>query len=245
MGTIKNGVSVVVPAYNESASIQESLARIDSVISETGRDYEIIVVSDGSTDNTAELVLATKLPKVRLVLNERNRGKGFTLRHGFSEATLPLVVFIDGDLDLNPSVVPAYLDRLDNDEADVIIGSKMHPASKIDYPRSRKIASRLFSFATRVITGLKISDTQTGLKAMQREKVASSIARCDSDGFSFDLEFLAQVTDSHGRISDAPVILDFDFTSTIGTSSALKALLDLRYASRYRRWKNRRAVNKS
>lgn len=242
MGTIKHGVSVVVPAYNESASIHESLIRIDSVIAGTGRDYEIIVVSDGSTDNTSELVRNAHLPRVRLVENERNRGKGFTLRHGFSEAQMPLVVFIDGDLDLNPSVVPTYLDRLDNDEADVIIGSKMHPQSQIDYPLSRKIASRLFSFATRVITGLKISDTQTGLKAMQREKVAPSIARCDSDGFSFDLEFLAQVTDSHGRIKDAPVILDFDFTSTIGTSSALKALVDLRYASRYRRWKNRRAL---
>ncbi|MEG0027755.1 MAG: glycosyltransferase family 2 protein [Aurantimicrobium sp.] len=244
MGKNKAAVSVVVPAYNESASIQESLARIDKVLAGTGRDYEIIVVSDGSTDNTSALVTSVGVNSVRLVENDYNKGKGFTLRHGFSEAKNPLVVFIDGDLDLNPSVLPDYLDRLDADEADVIIGSKMHPQSQIDYPLSRRIASRIFKMATRVVTGLKISDTQTGLKAMNRNAVAPSIERCDSDGFSFDLEFLAQVTDSGGRIKDAPVILDFDFTSTIGTSSALKALFDLRYASRYRRWKNRKALGR-
>lgn len=241
MSKPKQGVSVVLPAYNESASISESLTRIDSVLEKTGREYEIIVVSDGSTDKTSEIVLNCKISKVRLLENGRNRGKGYTLRHGFAEAKFPLVVFIDGDLDLNPIVVPAYLERLDNDEADVIIGSKMHPDSQISYPLSRKIASRLFSFATRIITGLNISDTQTGLKAMQRENVSQSIFRSDSDGFSFDLEFLALVTDSNGRIQDAPVILDFGFTSTIGMSSAIKALLDLRYASRFRRWKNQRA----
>lgn len=244
MGTISTAVSIVVPAFNESASIQESLARIDSVISATGRDYEIIVVSDGSTDNTSALVTSTGLSHVRLVENKQNRGKGYTLRHGFAESQYPLVVFIDGDLDLNPSVLPSYLDRLDANEADVIIGSKMHPQSQIDYPFSRRVASRVFKMATRIVTGLKISDTQTGLKAMNKAAVQESISRCDSDGFSFDLEFLAQVTDSGGRIKDAPVILDFDFTSTIGASSALTALYDLRYASRFRRWKNRRSLGR-
>lgn len=236
----RHAVSVVVPAYNEEASISESLTRLASVLETTGREFEIIVVSDGSTDATSELVNSLGNPHVHLIENERNRGKGFTLRRGFSKAKFPLVVFIDGDLDLNPSVLPGYLDRLDADEADVIIGSKMHKDSQIAYPLRRRIASRVFSIATRVVTGLKISDTQTGLKAMQRQRVREAVEMCDSDGFSFDLEFLANVTDNGGRIADAPVILNFDFTSTIGASSAVKALLDLRFASRGRRRKNRR-----
>lgn len=242
METSKLAVSLVVPAYNEAASIRQSLVRLNDIIATTGREYEIIVVSDGGSDNTAELVQSGSIPHVRLIDNITNRGKGFSLRRGFSEAKHPLVVFIDGDLDLNPSVVPAYLDRLDRGEADVIIGSKMHRDSQIDYPLGRRIASRLFSFATRVITGLRISDTQTGLKAMNRVAVTPAIDSCSSNGFSFDLEFLAQVTDHGGTIADAPVILDFDFTSTIGANNALKALYDLRFASRGKRRRNRKSL---
>lgn len=243
MGTNKLAVSLVVPAYNEAASIDQSLARLNSVISATGRGYEILVVSDGGTDGTVDIIRSSPIPQVRLIDNVTNRGKGYSLRRGFAEATNPLVVFIDGDLDLNPSVVPGYLDRLDTGEADVIIGSKMHKDSQIDYPLGRRIASRVFSAATRVITGLSISDTQTGLKAMNRQSVSPAIAACTSDGFSFDLEFLAQVTDHGGKIVDAPVILDFDFTSTIGASNAIKALYDLRLASRGRRRRNRRRLH--
>jgi glycosyltransferase involved in cell wall biosynthesis len=237
-------VSIVVPAYNEAASIKESVERMISVLDTTGREFEIVVVSDGSSDNTEVIVSAIEDTRVKLLRNKTNRGKGFSLRHGFSSSNNPLVVFIDGDLDLNPSVLPDYLTRLDNHEADVIIGSKMHPDSKIDYPMSRRVASKVFKIATRAVTGLQISDTQTGLKAMRKEKVSQAVESCETDGFSFDLEFLSNVVDSGGSIKDAPVILDFDFTSTIGTSSALTALWDLRYASRYRRWKKRKQWRK-
>lgn len=228
-------VSVVVPAYQEAESIAESLRRLSTVMQATGRSYEIIVVSDGSTDGTANLARATEIPHMRVTEYEPNRGKGFALRHGFSLAANPLVAFIDGDLDLDPIVLPDFFDRLDRGIADVVVGSKVHPESVVDYPLPRRVASRIFRLATRLATGLRLGDTQTGIKAMRRELVAPVIAGCTATGFAFDLELLAGLSDRGARIVEAPVRLDFNFTSTIRLSSALEAFGDLAKVARHRR----------
>ena len=237
-------VSVVVPAYQEAESIAQALARLSSVMQSTGRAYEIIVVSDGSTDATAQIARATGLPHLQVVGYGQNRGKGYALRHGFSLATNPVVVFIDGDLDLDPIVLPDFFDRMDRGTADVVVGSKVHPESVVEYPLRRRIASRLFRLATRLTTGLNLGDTQTGIKAMRRELVAPIIARCTATGFAFDLELLAELSDHGARVTEAPVILNFDFTSTIQLSSAFEAFGDLIKVARHRR-KIRRAEARS
>ncbi|WP_395639732.1 glycosyltransferase family 2 protein [Pseudolysinimonas sp.] len=236
----RTAVSIIIPAYNESASIIASIDRIVSVVEGTRRPFEVIVVSDGSTDDTAAKVRAVAHPAVRLIDNSKNRGKGFALRTGFLEAAHPLIAFIDGDLDLDPVVLPDYFDLLDEGEADVVIGSKMHPESVVDYPLKRRLASRAFRLATRVVTGLNLSDTQTGLKAMTREIALPAVRRCVSNGFSFDLELLAQMSDDGARIREAPVVLTYEFTSSVGLRNITTALGELRHASRGRRRAMRR-----
>jgi glycosyltransferase involved in cell wall biosynthesis len=230
-----SAVSIVVPAYNEAASIDESLRRMISVMETTIREWEIIVISDGSVDGTDRIVSQLGLPGIRLIHYSPNRGKGYAQRLGFRESRHPFVTFIDGDLDLNPSVLPSYFERLDSGEADIVIGSKMHPDSAVRYPLSRRIASTAFRFATRIVTGLNLSDTQTGLKVMRRESVAVAIECSSSNGFSFDLEVLSLAQSSGARIVDAPVILEYDFTSTVDLASIVTALHELRHASRFRR----------
>lgn len=236
-------VSVVVPAFQEAASIIEALTRLSVVLGGTSRTYEIIVVSDGSTDDTAELARSTQVPHVTVLEYTKNEGKGFALRHGFDQASHPIVAFIDGDLDLDPIVLPSFFDLLDNTTADVVVGSKVHPESQVFYPFKRRVASRIFRIATRLATGLNLGDTQTGIKAMRRDLVAPLIAGCTATGFAFDLELLAALSDHGATVVEAPIRLNFDFTSTIRLSSAVEAFGDLAKVAAHRR-KLRRIENR-
>jgi glycosyltransferase involved in cell wall biosynthesis len=227
-------VSVVVPAYQEEASIVPALERLLGVLDTTGRQFEVIVVSDGSTDATAPLARSVARPEVRVLEYFPNGGKGHALRAGFAEAVHPLVAFIDGDLDLDPVVLPGYLTTIESGEADVVVGSKVHPDSNVDYPMTRRIASRTFRLATRMLIGLDLGDTQTGVKAMRRDVVAPSIEKCNAKGFAFDLEFLARLADRGVRVVEAPVILEYEFTSTMSLSSVIEALRDLTIVARHR-----------
>lgn len=235
-------VSVVVPAYQEAASIVPALERLVGVLDATGRPYEVVVVSDGSTDGTADKARALGIPGVTVLEYSPNRGKGYALRYGFERSGNPLVAFIDGDLDLDPAVLPGFLAVIDANDADVVVGSKVHPLSQVDYPVSRRVASRSFRLATRVLLGLDLGDTQTGVKAMRRSVVAPIMEHIEVTGFAFDLELMCWLTERGARIQEAPVVLNFEFTSTIRASSMWEAMSDLRLVARHRHQRLRRPV---
>ncbi len=232
--SVRTAVSVVVPAYQEAASIAACLRRLVGVLEATGRAYEVVVVSDGSTDGTAAVARALGLPALRVVEYAPNQGKGFALLTGFRETAHPLVAFIDGDLDLDPVVLPGFFDRIEAGEVDVVVGSKVHPESRVAYPLTRRLASRAFRLATRAVLGLDLGDTQTGVKAMRRSVAAPAVEGCTLTGFAFDLELMCRLVDSGARVAEAPVVLDYAFSTTIGVSSALEAFRDLRRAARNR-----------
>jgi len=240
MGAEGTAVTVVVPAYQEEASIAAALSRLLAVMDADGREYEVVVVCDGCTDRTAELARAVDSPVVQVIEYQPNQGKGHALQTGFAAGRHPLVAFIDGDMDLDPVVLPGYLRRLEAGEADVVVGSKVHPGSTVSYPLTRRIASRAFRFATRVVLGLNLGDTQTGVKAMRRAAVAGPLAQCTSRGFAFDLELLARLVDRDVRVVEAPVVLEYEFTSTMHLSAALEALRDLVVVARRRHLLGRR-----
>lgn len=237
-----SAVSVVVPAYQEAGSIEAALTRLAGVLEGTGRTYEILVVSDGSTDGTAERARALALPHTRVLEYFPNQGKGHALRHGFERAVHPLVAFLDGDLDLDPVVLPGFLDRLDADEADVVVGSKVHPGSNVSYPATRRLASTTFRGITRLMLGLDLGDTQTGIKAMRQSFAAPVMHEIRTQGFAFDLELMCWLVDRGARVVEAPVILNYEFTSTLKMSSAWEALRDLRVVASHRRTRLRTAV---
>jgi glycosyltransferase involved in cell wall biosynthesis len=231
----RSAVSVVVPAYQEADSIAPALRRLVGVLEGTGRRYEVVVVSDGSTDGTAEIARGLALPHVEVVDYRPNRGKGHALRTGFLRTAYPVVAFIDGDLDLDPVVLPGWFDRIDADEADVVVGSKVHPESAVQYPPTRRLASRLFRLATRIALGLDLGDTQTGVKAMRRSVAAEPIAGCTSAGFAFDLDLLSRIVEGGAVVVEAPVVLDYAFSTTVGAGSVVEALRDLTKVARQHR----------
>ncbi|MEN8240052.1 MAG: glycosyltransferase family 2 protein [Actinomycetota bacterium] len=234
-------LSVVIPAYQEESGIAQALRRLLAVLDHEQRVFEVLVVSDGSTDGTVEQARSVVHPKVTVFEYTPNHGKGYALALGVEKTEYPLVLFMDGDLDLDPSVIPAYLEILDAGDADGVIGSKVHPDSVVEYPWLRRVLSRVFRLLTRLLVGLDLGDTQTGMKAFRRDVMADVASQCDSEGFAFDLELLCRLNDQGARIVEAPVILDYDFTSTVKPSAGIAAVRDLFRVSRWRRKSSRSA----
>jgi glycosyltransferase involved in cell wall biosynthesis len=164
----QEGVSIIVPALNEAASLPELIHRIDAVMRRLARPHEIIVIDDGSTDGTATVLhqLAEHYPQLFGVRFRRNYGKAAALSEGFARASGDFLVTIDGDLQDAPEEIPRLLDALTHD-SDVVCGWKQHRQDSW----TRVLGSRLFNITTRLLTGLELHDVNCGLKGYRRQVV--------------------------------------------------------------------------
>ena len=164
-------LSVVMPAYNEGKNIYHNIERVRTAVEKFADDYEIIVVNDGSSDHTKDEVLRAQKEssRVRLVSYRKNRGKGGAIKKGVAEAGGEYIAFLDADLDLPPEQLEKYLEQLKNNRADVVIGSKMHKDSELDYPLVRRIISFGYYSMLKILFHLNVKDTQTGIKMFRAE----------------------------------------------------------------------------
>ena len=213
-----NLLSVIVPAYN-CATIDRDLLGIQKYLKELNRPYEVICVVDGAKsaeDNTPDLAKSTRGPRMKVFYYHENRGKGYAVRYGMARARGGIIAFIDAGNDLNASGIGLALEHLKWYQADIIVGSKRHHASRVNYPLQRKILSFIVQRATRFFFGLNISDTQTGLKVFRREVLEKVLPRLLVKRWAFDLEILA-VANRLGftRIYESPIELHFNFASNI------------------------------
>ena len=159
----------------------------------------------------------------------RNQGKGFALRYGIERATGDYILFVDIDGDIPIKQIVNFFPYLST--SDIVIGSKRHPFSKINYPWIRKIMSKIFQLCYKIILGVNLRDTQSGLKIIKREVLDAINVSLKINRFSFDIElcFLAQ---KHGfKVVEAPINIEFknDIKSTIKISTPLKMLIDIFY----------------
>ena len=221
-------ISVVTPVYNGAGFIAENVEIIRSEFARSGVSYELIVVSDGSVDDTAERALAAGHPEVRVLHYDRNVGKGYAVKLGLLAARGQYVGFIDSDLDLHPAELPAFLDAMERDALDAAIGSKRHPRSQVDYPTRRRVYSWLYQQLIRVLFDLDVRDTQVGIKLFRRELVDAVVPHLLVKRYAFDLELLA-VANASGfrRIGELPVRLDYRFSeSGLDLLAVVQALVD-------------------
>ena len=205
-------ISVIMPAYNEARHIVTNLIEVVDTLSGFEYDFEVILVDDGSPDQTyleAAKLLSTHPELVRVVHYDENRGKGNALICGASFARGDLIVFLDADMDLHPSQLPVLFAIMESADADVVIGSKRHPASVVNYPLKRRIYSMLYYTLIRVLFGLPVKDTQTGLKVFKRKVLDRVFPRVLVKRFAFDIEVLANAHHLGYKIVDAPVTLEF------------------------------------
>jgi glycosyltransferase involved in cell wall biosynthesis len=220
-------LSVLVPAFDEGPSVVLALEEILRVLESMNISHEVILISDGSTDDTVERAEALAPRGVRVVHYEINRGKGFALRTGFATAKGDVVAYIDADLDLNPRGISALYQILQEERADIAVGSKTHPASRVSYPLFRRFQSQVFRRLVRAVFGLNVADTQTGLKVLRRGCLEFVLDHAVIEGFAFDLELLVLLNDVGFKIVEGPIELDFRFTSSTGVADVVDVLADV------------------
>lgn len=202
-------ISVVIPAFDESERIARTLRETDAAMTAFGSSYEIVLVDDGSADDTLARAqeAASELAHVRLVHMERNAGKGWALVRGAQLAHGDLVMFMDADLDVHPRQLEILHRALVEDGADVVIGSKLHPASQIAYPPRRRVLSLGYYVLVRALFRLPVHDTQTGLKLYRRAVLEQIVPRLLVKRFAHDLEALVNAHRLGFRIVEVPVVV--------------------------------------
>ena len=226
----KRFLSLVVPAYKQEKTIYKDLSRIDEVLRENVPNYEIICVIDGAVDNTLEEAKKLKSSKIKVFSYEINHGKGYAVRYGMARAKGNIIAFLDSGMDINPAGLPMLLEHMYWYDSDVIVGSIRHSASKvIGYPLKRKIYSIGYHLFTRFLFGLKITDSQRGLKIYKRKVLEKVLPRLVIKQFAFDIEILAVARKlGFTKIHDGPVEMDatkFKYSS-IKNSTVFSMLWD-------------------
>ncbi len=224
-----NLLSVIVPAYN-CKTIGHDLTSLKQYLDELNRPYEIICVVDGrknQRDHTPELAKNINNKSTKVYTYKENKGKGYAIRFGMARAKGGMIAFIDAGSDLNAKGLGLALEHMKWYDADIIVGSKRHKASKVDYPWQRKILSFLVQKSTVFFFGLNISDTQTGLKVFRREVLIKVLPRLIVKRWAFDLEILA-VANRLGfrKIYESPIELNYNFASNVGTDAVKNFIID-------------------
>lgn len=214
-----------MPAYNEAEKIENSLEKVDYFAQKTGFKYEVIVVDDGSLDDTPKRTInyANRNGHVRMVRFVKNSGKGYAIRTGFSHARSDKIVFVDGDMDVDPDQIFPFVKALEH--ADIVISSKWHPKSKIEISTMRQFLSHGFNILVRLLTGVDFRDTQTGLKAVRREQFERIFSKLMVKRFAFDVELLVLAKMFGLKVVELPVRAKVK--KMVSLKEVLRMLIDL------------------
>ena len=236
-------ISVVIPVHNQEMEICSLLIKIKEILNTTMQSYEIVVVNDGSYDNTLNVLQKEELldSSIKIISYTPNRGKGHAVKTGVMQASGSIIIFVDGDFDISHDKIKEYIDELRN--CDLVIASKRHPQSKVNAPTSRIFLSRIFNLLVRLFVGIKIKDTQSGLKAGNGAALRMIFGVMLVKRYAFDVELLTIATAMHLNIRELPIVINLDHRFSIQDS--VKMLLDLTaisYRHRIRRWYERQLL---
>jgi dolichyl-phosphate beta-glucosyltransferase len=208
---MKPDISIVVPAFDEDERLGVSIERILAYVRENNLAAELVVVDDGSSDQTAETAreCASKYPEcsTTVIRYEENRGKGFAVKTGLLNAEADIAIFSDADLSTPIEELPKLIDPIRSGQYDVTLGSRALDRSLIGerQPWRREQGGRVINFVIRKMTGLDFADTQCGFKAFNMVKFRPLLDLMTIDRFGFDVEFL-YVAKYHGlKLAEIPV----------------------------------------
>lgn len=202
-------LSIIIPVFNEEARIKKTLSRLEAYLRRHFREYEIIVVNDGSRDKTAELLResAATIPALRVFSNKYNTGKGHAVKQGILEARADLIFFTDADLSTPAREIGRFVRLFEGSNASVLIGSRSVADSKIKIrqPFYREYMGKIFNQFVRYFTGLPFWDTQCGFKGFRRAAALEIFTKVKEPGFSFDVEVLLIAQKLGHRVEEIPV----------------------------------------
>lgn len=218
-------LSLVVPAYKQERTIAKDINNLNITLSSLHIAYEIIIVVDGMLDQTYQKVKGIKNKHIKVFKYEKNQGKGYAVKFGMLKASGDIVGFIDAGMDIDPQGISMLLNHMRWYNADIVVGSKLHPVSQVNYPVIRKVLSWGYRNFTHLLFGFNVRDTQVGLKLFKRKVVNDVFPRLLVKQFAFDIEILALAYAlGYHRIYEAPIKLNFSGASSITSGSVWKII---------------------
>jgi len=237
-------ISVVMPAYNEGKHITDAVRHIAGQMNGNGYRFEIIVVDDGSKDDTYDIVNKLGMSNLKALRFKRNIGKGFASKHGLNYAKGDYVLFVDSDMDVRARNIDQYIAALK--DYDLVIASKRHPNSSYDAPILRRLLSVAFQTFVTILVGVTATDTQSGLKAGRSEPLRRIFHFLAVKKYAFDVEMLTLARLLGYRFVEMPVNIRLrSWFSPIEALRMFTDLLGITYRLRITKWYQRNIIHSS
>ena len=219
-------LSIVIPSYRKAEVIQETIEAIAEEMLLLDIKFEIIVVIDGDIDGTSKVLNSLTLKELSFLTSQKNYGKGHAVRQGISVASnFKYCALFDGDLDLSPRSLRDALEILESDEnVGLVLGSKFHPESIVNYSHFRAFQSKAYSILVKRLFSIGVSETQTGVKVGRMGLMEPILMEMHTNGFAFDLELLLGLKDVECTFQEIPVVLNQGQNSTVNIFSVYSTI---------------------
>lgn len=217
--------------YKQARTIRKDLESIEKTLQKglsKDYEYEIICVIDGELDNSKKEAKKVKSPNIKVLSYKKNNGKGFAVRYGMNHCKGNLISFLDAGRDISPKGLMMLIAHMEWYNADIIVGSKRHPVSRVNYPIERHVLSIGYHYLVKILFGLPLKDTQSGIKIFRRKVVKTILPRLLVKRYAMDIEMLAVARHlNFKRIYEAPIEVKFDKrTSAINWKTVFKMAWD-------------------
>ncbi len=222
-------LTVVMPVYNEGERVYRNLIETVTQIEKFCSSFRIIAVNDGSSDESEQEIERAVAAdnRIAMISYKNNKGKGYAVRRGMLASKSEFTAFLDADLEIPPYLLDSMLSRAEESGADIVIGSKMHKDSKVEYPFARKILSYGYYIYMKILFGLKVKDTQTGIKLFRTEKIKPVLKVMKTSRFSFDIEILAIASKLGYSIEEMPVVVNFSRNKGNRSKISIKSIAEM------------------
>ncbi len=220
-------LSLIIPIYRQEKTIVENMKHILGALEKTRFSYEVICVVDGNVDRSLMLLQGAKLLFTHVYGYEKNHGKSYAIRYGMERANGEYVMFMDAGMEIDTSGISMLMEHMIWYEADIIVGSKRHPVSRVTYAGIRRFLSLGYYLFVKILFGITIHDTQAGIKVFRRSVLQKILPKLVEKKFCGDLEMLvAAKANGFGRIYEAPIKLNYQF-ATLTSASSIKSILGM------------------
>jgi glycosyltransferase involved in cell wall biosynthesis len=193
-------LSIIIPVYNEELTVGNVIDRVKNVMQKTGLKHEIIVVDDCSYDKSLE---SAKKHNAKIYTLKEHLGKGYALRAGFAKARGDIIITIDSDGSHRPEELPRVLNPILQDKADLVIGSRYLNQKNVASRKLNAFGVQIFNFLIQLLTGVAITDSQSGYRAMKREVLKNQ--KLKSGGYEIESEMLVKTAKKSFRVTEVPI----------------------------------------
>lgn len=217
-------ISLIVPVYKQERTIVKNLKHILSVLEDLRYDFELITVVDGEIDDSKKKIKQAKLKNTICLSYKENKGKSFAIREGMKIAHGDYIMFLDAGNEIDPNGISMLLEHMEWYNADIIVGSKRHPVSFVQYSPLRRVLSLGYYWMVKILFGINVRDTQAGIKVFRKKVLEKILPKLVEKKFAGDLEILV-VAKIYGynRIYEAPIKLDYSLAS-VTSAATLKSI---------------------